>query len=498
MRHVQAFYYNGEYYALPEGAEWEPFRRSFEQRGESRHLLRMDRVHCLPPWFVEEECTLTELYIEEPEHMFPAAAELMSRAEYDDRLHELVKAKCPGCKRFGGNADDLTGHHEEMPLDGACILREDDPSYCFRAGVHSAWLKLVKVEDNLRRMIDLGGYEAAEDCIREAVRPHFGPLAGCMIAVEKVGERYALMFSGQGSSVLRLYMDFIVRMAPEEFTAHWDVYSYLPRGVYQYRPATCDIREAPPQVKVTRDLYDRPRLEVTLLVQPSGEEGAAPHAEAYRWACHLIGEDRMLAAVVSLSYQDKRSEGFAPMQLLVDEVDCLLAELGIDGDAEESYQVRYMPRTRKGRLLRGGSGQTVVTRSLEISNLLVMNKPNDLLEHLTEDMNTPLMTIALDLPAEAEDFGAECSWLLNTLAAPLTETDCGKLAGYAIGGERMYLDLILTHRKQGLMHLRELAPILMAYNAQIGIRAPGGQYSWHRGDWAMTPMDGPMPADRPQ
>ena len=62
----------------------------------------------------------------------------------------------------------------------------------------------------------------------------------------------------------------------------------------------------------------------------------------------------------------------------------------------------------------------------------------------------------------------------------------------------MYLDLILTHRKQGLMYLRELAPILMAYNAQVGIRAPGGRYSWHRGDWAMTPMDGPMEADRPR
>ena len=65
-------------------------------------------------------------------------------------------------------------------------------------------------------------------------------------------------------------------------------------------------------------LYDRPRLDVTMLVKrPEGREDA-PNGDAYRYLCGQVGEERMLATIVGLDYieRDDGNGGFANLGML--------------------------------------------------------------------------------------------------------------------------------------------------------------------------------------
>ena len=145
--------------------------------------------------------------------------------------------------------------------------------------------------------------------------------------------------------------------------------------------------------------------------------------------------------------------------------------------------------------MRCGPGQTVVTRSLELSNQLVLGRHSALADHLMEDMETPLLSIFVDLPGEdVPDFGGECSWRLNSLADPLTKADAAKLIGYTIGGQRLCLDLLVTNLRltQGL--LRECAPMLMDLHGTFCLQS-SRMAVWFEGDYALSELDGPREED---
>ena len=116
-------------------------------------------------------------------------------------------------------------------------------------------------------------------------------------------------------------------------------------------------------------------------------------------------------------------------------------------------------------------------------------------DHLMEDMETPLLSIFVDLPGEdVPDFGGECSWRLNSLADPLTKADAAKLIGYTIGGQRLCLDLLVTNLRltQGL--LRECAPVLMDLHGTFCLQS-SRMAVWFEGDYALSELDGPHKED---
>ena len=495
MKKIRAFYYKEQYYRfLPrETRTVEDLRASLGSKGIQMEVVRLSRKNCLPPYFVADQQETVTVRLK-PWHMYPVTAYLLSREEYDARLLKLVKNTCPGCLHHGGDGTELEDHcYLEMDLAGNCPYRQEKSRYSLQAAAATAWQKLGKKNKELRSLVDAEEYDKAAELVRETIRPHLGPLAGCRVELAKNGERYALMLSGQGSSVLRLYMDFVARMAPAGFRRSWDVYRCLPRGVYQYRPEEQDLRSDPPMARFVTGLYDRPRLDVTMLVKrPEGREGA-PNGDAYRYLCGKVGEERMLATIVGLDYteHDDGNGGFANLGMLSQEIDQLLD--GREPDPKELPTVCYRPHLDQP--MRCGPGQTVVTRSLELSNQLVLGRHSALADHLMEDMETSLLSIFVDLPGEdVPDFGGECSWRLNSLADPLTKADAAKLIGYTIGGQRLCLDLLVTNLRltQGL--LRECAPMLMDLHGTFCLQS-SRMAVWFEGDYALSELDGPREED---
>lgn len=495
MKKIRAFYYKENYYCFLPGEDLtvEELRASRGGKGIQMNVTRLSRKNCLPPYFVTGQQETVTMRLK-PWHMYPVTAYLLSRKEYDARLLKKVEKICPGCLHYGGDGTQLEEHcYLEMGLDGSCPYRQEQSRYSLQAAAATAWQKLSKKNKALRELVDAEEYDKAAELVRQTIRPHLGPLAGCRVELAKHGERYALMFSGQGSSVLRLYMDFVARMAPAGFRRSWDVYSCLPRGVYKYRPEEQDLRSDPPMARFFTGLYDRPRLDVTMLVKrPEGREDA-PNGDAYRYLCGQVGEERMLATIVGLDYieRDDGNGGFANLGMLSQEIDQLLD--GREPDPKELPTVCYRPH--QDRPMRGGPGQTVVTRSLELSNQLVMGRHSPLADHLIEDMETALLSIFVDLPGETvPDFGGECSWRLNSLADPLTKADAAKLIGYTIGGQRMCLDLLVTNLRLAQGLLREYAPMLMDLHGTFCLQS-NRMAMWFAGDYALTQLDGPRPED---
>ena len=137
----QAFFYLDTYFLLPEGyADEASFLLQAHQSGEpitvQAFILREDSEAghdpyelgvCIAPYFIADYLKEPEeLFIEFPGEVYPARVELLSQLDYNQRLRQRVTAYCPGCRGFGGvNEKDssLSGHFEEISLDGFCPYR---------------------------------------------------------------------------------------------------------------------------------------------------------------------------------------------------------------------------------------------------------------------------------------------------------------------------------------------------------------------------------------
>lgn len=137
----RAFFYLDTYFLLPLGyADEASFLLQAHQASEpvtvQAVILRedSDAGHdpyelgvCIAPYFIADYLKEPEeLFIEHPGEVYPARVELLSQQEYNQRLRQRVTAFCPGCRGFGGvNEKDssLSGHFEEISLDGFCPYR---------------------------------------------------------------------------------------------------------------------------------------------------------------------------------------------------------------------------------------------------------------------------------------------------------------------------------------------------------------------------------------
>ncbi len=137
----QGFFYLNTYFLLPDGyADEAAFLQYAHQTNApltvQAIILREDSEAghdpyelgvCIAPYFIADYLKEPEeLIIEYPGEVYPAQVELLTQLEYNDRLREQVMAHCAGCRGFGGlNEKDssLSGHFEEITLDGFCPYR---------------------------------------------------------------------------------------------------------------------------------------------------------------------------------------------------------------------------------------------------------------------------------------------------------------------------------------------------------------------------------------
>ncbi len=138
---MKGYFYLGTYFLLPEGYADEASFLQYARQAEAplnmkAVILREDSEvgHdpyelgvCIAPYFISDYLNAPEeLIIEYPGEIYPAQVELLTQQEYNDRLREQVMSHCDGCRGFGGlneNDSSLSGHFEEISLDGFCPYR---------------------------------------------------------------------------------------------------------------------------------------------------------------------------------------------------------------------------------------------------------------------------------------------------------------------------------------------------------------------------------------
>lgn len=138
--YYQALYYDGSYYLPVEHGDLSTLLaknqhtsdpiclKAIELREESETEPGAYELGvCLAPYFIADYLKEPEeLVLEHPEEVYPAEVELLTQKEYNARLREQVMKHCEGCRGFGGltkNDSSLSGHFEEITLNGFCPYR---------------------------------------------------------------------------------------------------------------------------------------------------------------------------------------------------------------------------------------------------------------------------------------------------------------------------------------------------------------------------------------
>lgn len=92
-------------------------------------LTKLNQNGCVFPYFIQEEREDVYVNVASIIEISEQNAEILPRAEYDERLKKAVRTKCVRCARYEREADpdgdDLSGHREKISLDGQCYLFEE-------------------------------------------------------------------------------------------------------------------------------------------------------------------------------------------------------------------------------------------------------------------------------------------------------------------------------------------------------------------------------------
>lgn len=78
--------------------------------------------NCAYPYFVSEDIKTVYLNVATIKNISEEDVTVLSRAEYDARLSEVVKEKCISCVHYEEDTegDSLKGHRDSLTLDGEC------------------------------------------------------------------------------------------------------------------------------------------------------------------------------------------------------------------------------------------------------------------------------------------------------------------------------------------------------------------------------------------
>lgn len=96
-------------------------------RGRFIPLYRFDTKNCVSPYYIEEDKTCIYVNFSAISTVEEEEIHVLSKAEYDIRLNELIESKCTYCVH--NNEDmketDLKSYRNNLCLDGNCFLFEE-------------------------------------------------------------------------------------------------------------------------------------------------------------------------------------------------------------------------------------------------------------------------------------------------------------------------------------------------------------------------------------
>ena len=493
MKEAQAFYYQGEYYLLPEDcATFAQFCGCIYD-GILLTLPKLCRKGCVPPYFIEEDVRSVTVSIGDCRRIYSVEVCILPREAYEQRLRALVAAKCAGCARYGRNARDLTGHYEEMSLDGICLDREHtgvgngllspyEPAYA----VEDFWWEFIKIEPELAAAVAAGDLLEATTQISALLtevemQEYVFPAVSKYEYLDASGHRvtrYVLMLTAGGVLCSELIANYFLRRIPDVITKQWDVYPYGVRGFYRHFPlfTGCNPELDPPLLQVMyleqQDLFtvrmfvhwDADGPEAMFLppeMRKNDEEiPTNVYCANYMYLCQVIGEERLRGAVLELVP--------FPKSEMVFEGDCVTAE---EFSRMIDEQIQDKSRLTPGKCC---------YRSMEMEGMQEQRRVSHLRTHCEQlsfdfvlGFEGPSMYLweggialgSVFVPEEALRHEDDVAYLTALLQDALVERFCAEHIDICEGPDGVYFDFIIFHKVNVRKALRAIAPALAAFGA---------------------------------
>ncbi|MBE6635738.1 MAG: hypothetical protein E7617_06040 [Ruminococcaceae bacterium] len=114
---------DSSYYKFPEGFETLEEFIDFVNNSEKRFIRMTEYLedNCRAPYLIEEDQLTVYINILAANVISEVSnVKILSRAEYKERLREVVRKKCIDCVNFNGDPDGVDTHFERLSLDGDC------------------------------------------------------------------------------------------------------------------------------------------------------------------------------------------------------------------------------------------------------------------------------------------------------------------------------------------------------------------------------------------
>lgn len=138
-----AIYCKGTYLLLPEEfPDFEAFRKDLRSRtlpaeysmvvlheNNRQKCFSVTKGVCMTPYFLSGyHDEPSRIRIADITDLYPVQVEILTQAQYNERLREVVNRVCPGCTSFkplSNRVQSLNGHFDEISLDGVCVFRQE-------------------------------------------------------------------------------------------------------------------------------------------------------------------------------------------------------------------------------------------------------------------------------------------------------------------------------------------------------------------------------------
>ena len=119
---------NGLYYKYPVGISTIEDFMCFLQANEATFLpmLRYDFVNCAYPYLIAEDINQTFVNFSVIGIIEEMDMKIINRAEYDERLREVIENVCKSCANNVNESEDdnMTSYRKKINLDGECHFKQ--------------------------------------------------------------------------------------------------------------------------------------------------------------------------------------------------------------------------------------------------------------------------------------------------------------------------------------------------------------------------------------
>ena len=462
----KAVFYHGSLMLIPD--EFSSFDAFVDevQHYPLQVLCCLHEKDCLAPYFIQENCDIKTVMIQNPSSLIEVDVEVLSQCEYDKLLIQKMNEL-----RIN---QPLAKLRSSMTLDGT-FLKEYSES-CYHQSIEDFWDAFIQKESMFCNMMSSSCEQ--NDTIRMMLLDTCGvPYHQVRVYLRKFKQKYVMMMSCLADSLVQILVDGIFHRMPASLKGKWEFYSYLPKGIYQYVPVSedYDVRAFPCHVHAVKTEFDPFRYDIEIEIEPH-HDFAFSCEENYLYLCSVLGENLFHAVVhrfswmkthrkSGMTYEEfyaKVTSTFHPGLLI--QLSGHMHQIGLRLKKQETFSER-------------GFEQHIMTRCVECTDWFVLEKPSVDIDELQIQMNIAFSTLVFRL-REDEEKEIQQKQILLDLMKYLVEHTSMEIIDYCISDGRIDVDFMNFDPALMFNELRKHAPFLSKYECRYDVHTAEGVHRY--------------------